>query len=120
MNGDRYPDQVSTGAIVFNHGTPGSGFDDHATDVNMGIAGEGSLRKTDSKSVSLSFGAGTMFAEPRAKKTFRVKSFSLQIVIFCAMVCTWHVPFAGFYRERSPQANEKAIRGGRKIRLPSE
>ncbi len=25
--------------------------------------------------------------------TFRVKSFSLQIAPFCAMVCTWHVHF---------------------------
>jgi RHS repeat-associated protein len=63
MNGDRYPDQVSNGSIVFNRGIGGGGFDTEANPVSMGIQGEGALRRTESKSVSLSFGAGSQITE---------------------------------------------------------
>ncbi len=61
MNGDRYPDLVSPYGIVYNHGTPGSGFDGSAAVTNLGIMGEGALRKTDSKSISLSYSGGTLY-----------------------------------------------------------
>jgi RHS repeat-associated protein len=54
LNGDRYPDQVADNAVVFNRGTPGSGFEGSATGVDFGIGGEASVRRTESRTAGLS------------------------------------------------------------------
>jgi len=53
LNGDRYPDQVADNAVVFNRGTPGSGFEGAATPVDFSINGESAVRRTNSRTAGM-------------------------------------------------------------------
>ena len=78
LNGDRYPDQVSGGRIVFNRGD--GSFEATPVNVDLAVAGDSSVRRTESKTAGLSLAIGHIFPEASASGVIRgIKSLGPSI-----------------------------------------